>query len=253
MQVDATEVLPLELEGFLLTTMAAVLSEARDAVASIGGASVEDNKYSVSVHFRNCAHTAWPTVRTCYYHHLLVRHHSTLRGLSCALAAAVVLQLWHGSTTLCVTHAVCTCLLLHTACTLCAPARAAQTTSETLQHEIRNLRIQKRVQVRAAVDAIAAAHPDVHVTRGRKVLELRPQVAWDKGRALLHLVEALGVSGDSDVVPVYIGDDRTDEDAFRVLQGWGLGVLVSTVAKASVATYTLEDPQEARIPAYVLA
>lgn len=54
------------------------------------------------------------------------------------------------------------------------------------------------------------------MTRGRKVLELRPKVDWDKGKALLHLVEALGLDGEGDVLPLYIGDDRTDEDAFRV-------------------------------------
>lgn len=98
------------------------------------------------------------------------------------------------------------------------------------------------VQIRKIVDGIATRHPEVHVTRGRKVLELRPSVAWDKGRALLHLLEALGLAGADDVVPIYIGDDRTDEDAFSVLRGVGIGILVSTVAKQTAATFTLTDP-----------
>ena len=101
-------------------------------------------------------------------------------------------------------------------------------------------------QVVTAVDTIAAQHDAIRVTRGRKVLELRPQVAWDKGRALLHLVEALGLSDANDVLPIYIGDDRTDEDAFSVLQNWGVGILVSTVPKPTAATFTLADPQQVR-------
>lgn len=44
------------------------------------------------------------------------------------------------------------------------------------------------------------------------------QVDWDKGRALLHLLEVLGLHKQVDVLPIYIGDDKTDEDAFKALQ-----------------------------------
>ena len=66
LQVEDAEVLPLELEGTLLTTMAAVRDEAQAAVASISGATVEDNRYSISVHFRNCAHESWQQVRALW-------------------------------------------------------------------------------------------------------------------------------------------------------------------------------------------
>lgn len=55
-----------------------------------------------------------------------------------------------------------------------------------------------------------------------------------------------GLANCSDVLPIYIGDDRTDEDAFKVLQdkGDGYGILVSAVPKETCACYSLRDPSE---------
>ena len=100
------------------------------------------------------------------------------------------------------------------------------------------------LQVSCIVNELAQQFPTLHVTTGRKVLELRPKVDWDKGKALLHLVEALGLNEQSDVLPVYIGDDTTDEDAFRVLRENGVGILVSTKTKPTAARYTLDDPSQ---------
>ena len=75
-------------------------------------------------------------------------------------------------------------------------------------------------------------------------MESRPRVDWDKGKALMHLLRALGLDDASDILPVYIGDDRTDEDAFRVLRGFGVGVLVTTRAKPTDAEFVLNDPDE---------
>lgn len=44
------------------------------------------------------------------------------------------------------------------------------------------------------------------------------QVNWHKGTALEHLLESLGLKGCPDVVAIYIGDDHTDEDAFKALR-----------------------------------
>ncbi|PNH02607.1 putative trehalose-phosphate phosphatase D [Tetrabaena socialis] len=70
----------------------------------------------------------------------------------------------------------------------------------------------------SAVEDIVAQHSDLRMTRGRKVVEIRPKVDWHKGTALTHLVEALGLAQQPDVVAIYVGDDHTDEDAFRTLE-----------------------------------
>ena len=58
------------------------------------------------------------------------------------------------------------------------------------------------------------------------------QVDWDKGCALTHLLGALGLEDGRGVLSLYIGDDRTDEDAFRALDSrpHGFGILVSCKA-----------------------
>lgn len=68
------------------------------------------------------------------------------------------------------------------------------------------------------VQAIVANYPGFHVTRGKKVIEIRPSIEWNKGDAVLYLLETLGFKNSNDVLPIYIGDDKTDEDAFKVQQ-----------------------------------
>ncbi|KAM7517736.1 hypothetical protein LguiB_016698 [Lonicera macranthoides] len=79
-----------------------------------------------------------------------------------------------------------------------------------------------------------------------KVLEIRPTIKWDKGKALEFLLESLGYANCTDVFPIYIGDDRTDEDAFKVLRerGQGFGILVSKTPKDTNASYSLQEPSE---------
>ncbi|XP_071701254.1 probable trehalose-phosphate phosphatase F isoform X2 [Rutidosis leptorrhynchoides] len=79
-----------------------------------------------------------------------------------------------------------------------------------------------------------------------KVLEVRPVIDWDKGRAVEFLLESLGLSNSDDVLPIYIGDDRTDEDAFKVLRerNLGYGILVSSIPKESKAFLSLRDTFE---------
>ncbi|XP_020083599.1 probable trehalose-phosphate phosphatase 6 [Ananas comosus] len=96
------------------------------------------------------------------------------------------------------------------------------------------------------VKSVLKEYPKLKLTSGRKVLEIRPTIKWDKGKALEFLLESLGFANCNDVLPVYIGDDRTDEDAFKVLRerGQGFGILVSKFPKETNASYSLRDPAE---------
>jgi trehalose 6-phosphate phosphatase len=96
---------------------------------------------------------------------------------------------------------------------------------------------------RDAFDRVAARFPTLRTRLGKKVFELQPDLAWDKGRCVVMLLEGLRTERG---VPfgIYIGDDATDEDAFRELATTGMGIVVSPTETASAARYRLRDPGE---------
>ncbi len=59
----------------------------------------------------------------------------------------------------------------------------------------------------------------------------------------MWLLETLGLEGGN-VFPIYIGDDRTDEDAFWAIKARGIGILVSEQSRPTAATYSLRNPDE---------
>jgi trehalose 6-phosphate phosphatase len=85
-----------------------------------------------------------------------------------------------------------------------------------------------RAKVRDAVQRLLDERPDeLKMTPGKMVYELQPKLDWDKGRAVLYLIDALGLHRD-DVMPLYLGDDITDEHAFEALDGRGIGIFVGS-------------------------
>jgi hypothetical protein len=68
-------------------------------------------------------------------------------------------------------------------------------------------------------------------------VEARPPIGWDKGRAVLHLLRAReGPAWSERVSVVYVGDDDTDEDAFRALVGLGITFRHATPTLAAALT-----------------
>jgi alpha,alpha-trehalase len=98
-------------------------------------------------------------------------------------------------------------------------------------------------KVKRRFDRIASHYPELRKSSGKKVVELRPNIDWDKGRALLYLLEVL-YTDSSRVVPLYIGDDTTDEDAFRAISDRGVAVVVGGEKRQTTAHYMLRDPEE---------
>lgn len=85
------------------------------------------------------------------------------------------------------------------------------------------------------------------LTSGKKVYEVRPGVDWDKGKATKLLMKRYGKGGrKSGLLPVYLGDDLTDEDAFEVIESYGRGisVFIGDQNKNSKARYYLKSHEE---------
>ncbi len=109
----------------------------------------------------------------------------------------------------------------------------------------RNVRENAVPKVERAVGEVTAGHRELRRIDGKKVYELLPAIDWDKGKAVIWLLETLGLESRSGGIrPIYIGDDRTDEDAFRALEERGIGILVSEQSQSTAATYSLKDPAE---------
>lgn len=97
--------------------------------------------------------------------------------------------------------------------------------------------------VEEMVDRAIERYEGLRKSSGKKVYELRPDMEWDKGEALLWLMEALGLDRP-DVVPFYLGDDLTDEDAFRTLVKRGIGIVVGEGVRRTEAQYRLANPEQ---------
>jgi len=95
--------------------------------------------------------------------------------------------------------------------------------------------------------AAAAAAAGLRLTRGRKVLELRPPLAVDKGTAVLALAQRLGAAAPSASI-VFAGDDTTDEDAIAALRAWRAAAVTIHVegeeSRATGAEFRVASPAE---------
>jgi len=85
---------------------------------------------------------------------------------------------------------------------------------------------------------------NIAVRSGKKVIEILPNVDWDKGKAALLLLRK--IDPKHKFFPVGLGDDRTDEDLFSSLSTKGTTVLISPRPKKSKAKYYLKNPYEVR-------
>ncbi|KAM4075471.1 hypothetical protein ACB094_10G172200 [Castanea mollissima] len=101
-------------------------------------------------------------------------------------------------------------------------------------------------KLKEMVESTMEFYNDFRISEGKKVMEIHPIINWDKGRALQYLLDTLGFEDSSNVLPIYIGDDKTDENAFKMIKSIGRGfpVAVSTTPKETEALYSLRDPTE---------
>ena len=125
-----------------------------------------------------------------------------------------------------------------------------------IQHKGLSLSVHYRLVKPEEVDAVTGAVQRViapHVDRGeirayamKKLWEIRPPINWDKGKAVEAIARELkSILKLERLLTIYLGDDTTDEDAFRVLRpqdGWS--IFVGEENQASAAEYFLNSTAE---------
>ena len=85
----------------------------------------------------------------------------------------------------------------------------------------------------------------LRLTTGKRVREIRPDIDWHKGKALLYIIDEIESVRGLVQLPMFLGDDRTDEDAFAALPDHGAGVLVGPADAETAATTYVHTPDEA--------
>ena len=83
----------------------------------------------------------------------------------------------------------------------------------------------------------------LRTTSGKKVYEMGPNINWDKGSYCKYLLKSLKRPKEN-ILPIYIGDDKTDESAFKALKQKGITVFVTGERKTSLAEYYLNSTNE---------
>lgn len=120
-----------------------------------------------------------------------------------------------------------------------------------IEHKILTLSVHYRLtpedlagQVGSAFRAIVSSFQEstpIKITSGKKVLEVRPDVPWDKGQAIARLREIFPQA----TLTMFFGDDLTDEDGFDVVQeAGGIAVFVGPARQPTKALYRVDSPQE---------
>ncbi len=100
-------------------------------------------------------------------------------------------------------------------------------------------------KIKTVINNIIRNHKALRLMSGKKVFEILPDIDWGKGRAIRWIMEALKISWTEASV-VYIGDDITDEDAFRIIRTRGIGILVSDISKESTADFRVSSTDEVK-------
>lgn len=112
--------------------------------------------------------------------------------------------------------------------------------SVSLHYSLVSTELERHLMGRFACEILPLVRSsELTVLYGRKVIELCPRLNWIKGHAALWLMKEIHRRS---VLPVYIGDDRTDEDAFRALAE---GITIRVGAhEGSKAHYYVRDVKE---------
>ena len=112
----------------------------------------------------------------------------------------------------------------------------------TLSIHYRNVAGKSAKDIKKIIQDIVSPYREtLRITSGKKVYEVRPKIDWDKGKAIIKMQQMLNLK--EKILKVYIGDDKTDEDAFKILRENDISIVVG-YKKYSKAHYFCKNSKE---------
>lgn len=106
----------------------------------------------------------------------------------------------------------------------------------------RKVNVRSRASLKKIVKKLTAPYTkkyNLGLTDGKMILEIRPKKIWNKGNAVMWIWKKLAPTH----TPVYIGDDVTDEDAFKALRPHGFTIRIGK-KKKSHAEYFIKSVKD---------
>ncbi|MFC2124873.1 trehalose-phosphatase [Bacteroidota bacterium] len=94
---------------------------------------------------------------------------------------------------------------------------------------------------------IISQYPEIRPGKGKKVIEMKPNFDWHKGKSIRVLLDRMIGKDQGDNFLIYIGDDITDEDAFFEVLDDGIGILVGDHGRKTFASSHLRDVDEVKL------
>ncbi|MFP4060779.1 MAG: trehalose-phosphatase [Bacteroidales bacterium] len=110
----------------------------------------------------------------------------------------------------------------------------------------RNAREKDEKYIIQKVKEIKKNHPELKAEGGKKIIEIKPDIDWHKGKAIEWLQQILQATEQKNET-LYMGDDITDEDGFRALINRGTTILVGWHGHPSIAAYRLRNNREVKV------
>jgi trehalose-phosphatase len=112
----------------------------------------------------------------------------------------------------------------------------------TLSVHYRNVRPMHVLRLKKVLKQIIQPYDEILIiTTGKKVIEVRPCISWDKGYAILKILKIFRANKKPYII--FIGDDKTDEDAFELLPSQAVTIRVGK-NKSSNAKYFVRNTSE---------
>jgi len=83
----------------------------------------------------------------------------------------------------------------------------------------------------------------IKITPSKKAYDIRPAVDWDKGKAIEFIAQK--ITGDVKPLMLFLGDDITDYDGFRIVdKNGGISIFVGAPSSKALAQYFLHSPRD---------